>query len=72
MYLCCGWEGSQALVDFAQNEGECLLVELSVLTKLADWCGIIHSVRLLPDQAAHHVVPPSQPPILPAGAAEAR
>ena len=69
MYLCCCWEGQKALVDLAEDEGEGLLVELGVLAKLADRSGIAHSAGLLPDQRAHHVVPPSQAPVLPADGA---
>ena len=67
MYLCCGWEGPKALVNLAQDERESLLVKLGVFAKLADGSGIVHSAGLLPDEGAHHVVPPSQAAILPAG-----
>ena len=67
MNLCCCWEGPEALIYLAENEGEGLLVELGVLTELTNRSGIVDSAGLLPDKGAHHTVPPSQASVLPAG-----
>ena len=70
MCLCCGREGPEALVNLAQDEGEGLLVQLRVLAQLADGGGVVYGARLLPDERAHHIVPPPQAAVLPAGRAQ--